>query len=767
MQYKYWGKRTTIFLLLFVFFLCNLSNAKTVYAEVLRYYNYNTQSYSNYTGKQVLYTYNNKELSLTNPGILINGTALADYEELFVKELGLSASRTENTITLTDGKNVLMLTVGSKKATFNNEKQTVSVAPIKLCFDEKIQYYVPTRFVAEAFGYNYVWDSVNSTAKITKTLLLTINHKTVLYSNTFYSVTYKEQSIPFDMPVLFYKGCVLAPAKELVKALGCNYAMEESVISIIKEDISVRMELNSDSAFINNYPFAMDGESLAIINQKNNFSEEIYIPLEFVVTALGYELKYDDFQKKYDILDTGYTGKAELHPKLRPLYEGNKKIEEEQQPLQYYFDWETANNDLDNSEHKSISKVVAYALEDADVLEIYGITRDDIKDFMDSYALVFELNNVISNLDTKFFIDFSTPHLNYILMTNRNNSTKFLLMLPFDTQWQFVEKEDYIQVYFMKENLSLEDLIISSEVTPEPVIPVAPIVNYPEDKLVLCLPETINYDGIFIKDNYLENNFEIFIPGNLITFYEENPYRNPYECITSISIKYDDSLEYTVVTCNTDNICGYDYQLKDSYMSISVGKPSEIYNKIVVLDAGHGGKDPGAVRDSVYEKDINFSILYTHTKELFENSDIKVYYTRETDTFISLNDRTKFALEVGADLFISLHMNASVYESAKGTEVFYSKANNNSLASGLNSYKLAKCLGNNVSIAMNSKLRGITKSDYFVVHYNSVPAVLIELGFISNETERSKLTNITYQKKVAKAIYQSVIEIFSAYPTGR
>jgi len=113
-------------------------------------------------------------------------------------------------------------------------------------------------------------------------------------------------------------------------------------------------------------------------------------------------------------------------------------------------------------------------------------------------------------------------------------------------------------------------------------------------------------------------------------------------------------------------------------MSISVGKPSEIYNKIVVLDAGHGGKDPGAVRDSVYEKDINFSILYTHTKELFENSDIKVYYTRETDTFISLNDRTKFALEVGADLFISLHMNASVYESAKGTEVFYSKANNSS-----------------------------------------------------------------------------------------
>jgi len=126
-----------------------------------------------------------------------------------------------------------------------------------------------------------------------------------------------------------------------------------------------------------------------------------------------------------------------------------------------------------------------------------------------------------------------------------------------------------------------------------------------------------------------------------------------------------------------------------------------------------------------------------------------------------------FVKEVNADLFISLHINASEYESVYGTEVYYSKSNNAATKYGLTSSKLAQVLVNKLYVAMDTKLRGALKSDFYVVKYNSVPAVLIELGFISNKDERSKLVNNTYQQKAAKEIYESVIEIFSAYPTGR
>ena len=214
-------------------------------------------------------------------------------------------------------------------------------------------------------------------------------------------------------------------------------------------------------------------------------------------------------------------------------------------------------------------------------------------------------------------------------------------------------------------------------------------------------------------------------------------------------------------------ICGYKYTLENGYLAIDVAAPNELYDKIIVLDAGHGGDDPGASQGIYFEKNLNFLILNSYVKELFKDSDIKVYFTRETDTFITLKDRAKFASKVGADLFISLHMNSFTSASAQGTEVFYSASNNKTVPSGLRSYLLAKKLVDNISTSISTRNRGATSSSFYVVKNNSVPAVLIELGFMTNTSDLNKITNTTYQKKAADAIYKSVVEIFEAYPTGR
>ena len=95
---------------------------------------------------------------------------MADYEELFVKELGLTAKIDNKKIVFTNESTELVLTLGSKTVKLNGKSQTMSVAPVKLEFkDGTIKYYVPTRFVAETFGYNYVYNSKTSEAKITET----------------------------------------------------------------------------------------------------------------------------------------------------------------------------------------------------------------------------------------------------------------------------------------------------------------------------------------------------------------------------------------------------------------------------------------------------------------------------------------------------------------------------------------------------------------------------------------------------------------------
>jgi len=170
---------------------------------------------------------------------------------------------------------------------------------------------------------------------------------------------------------------------------------------------------------------------------------------------------------------------------------------------------------------------------------------------------------------------------------------------------------------------------------------------------------------------------------------------------------------------------------------------------------------------SYLEKDLNFTILNTYTKDIFALSDIKVYFTRETDVKIDLYERAAFASKINADMFISLHMNANNSSSVKGTEVFYSAENNNTSVTGFNSALLAKTLANNISAEISTKNRGASKSDFVVVKYNTVPAVLIELGYMTNKSDLAKLTDKTYQQKAAKTIYQCVEDIFELYPVKR
>lgn len=282
------------------------------------------------------------------------------------------------------------------------------------------------------------------------------------------------------------------------------------------------------------------------------------------------------------------------------------------------------------------------------------------------------------------------------------------------------------------------------------------------------LPENVSFDSVVDTDQYYKKRFVITIPGNHIDFYQSNPVNCVNKELKSVTYKLTAGGN-TQIIFKTKTIQGYKIYADDDIFTINIDNPRNIYDKIIVLDAGHGGNDPGAQNKGTNEKDINYKVIYKYAKEYFnsETSGIKAYWTRTDDTFITLTDRAGFAKKVGADIFVSLHMNSSTSSSANGTEVYYSTLNNETAQTGLTSRRMANIMQKNLVQTLGTTDRGVKSANFVVIKSNSVPAVLIELGFLSGSGDYSKLTNPAFQKKAAGCIYETVCNIFERFPTGR
>ena len=192
--------------------------------------------------------------------------------------------------------------------------------------------------------------------------------------------------------------------------------------------------------------------------------------------------------------------------------------------------------------------------------------------------------------------------------------------------------------------------------------------------------------------------------------------------------------------------------------------PKEKYDKIIVLDAGHGGTDVGTgYNDTIYEKDLTLSIL-NKTKALFDASNIKCYATRTTDVYPSFDDRTNLADE--GDAFVSIHINsAGTNTTASGTETFCQYPNN--LGNGLTSYILAERVLNKLLDRLGTVDRKVKSNDLRVLRESHVPATLAEIGFITNASDRAMMVSDEGQNNAAQAIYEAVVELFDEYPPVR
>lgn len=184
----------------------------------------------------------------------------------------------------------------------------------------------------------------------------------------------------------------------------------------------------------------------------------------------------------------------------------------------------------------------------------------------------------------------------------------------------------------------------------------------------------------------------------------------------------------------------------------------KLTGKVIVVDAGHGGIDPGANRPGVLEKDINLAVAL-QLKEILNGAGAKVVLSRQTDVELSrecdnekvqgryhrdLMARVEMVEESDADLFISIHANAVANAKRHGAEVFYFAKS-----------EASKTLANSIQgelCKITQANRTAQTADYFVLRRNKIPAALIEVGYITNKEERLSLQNAEYQRSLAEAI---------------
>jgi len=181
---------------------------------------------------------------------------------------------------------------------------------------------------------------------------------------------------------------------------------------------------------------------------------------------------------------------------------------------------------------------------------------------------------------------------------------------------------------------------------------------------------------------------------------------------------------------------------------------SYLKDKLIVVDAGHGGRDPGAIGYSgSREKDLVLDIAMK-LENLLENGGAKVIMTRRTDEYIELTDRSKIANDNNADIFVSIHLNSHVDSEHNGTET-YIRPNydqTNLLLANLTQRALIKGLG--------TCNRGVKSNNLKVLDTTNMPAILNEIAFLSNKDEESLLMNEEFREKAAIALYKGINNYF-------
>lgn len=387
----------------------------------------------------------------------------------------------------------------------------------------------------------------------------------------------------------------------------------------------------------------------------------------------------------------------------------------------------------------------------------------------------------------------------------------FLFNMSFAFQLRFGDRQEEYRIVFqmsqesefdifqIKENIivKIDEPFENNKINIPPFISNIEIYQTEDKKKTIIYIQTVSDTPI--KSFTLSNPKRLVI--DIKKSYQPNPIAINKQKQTESQIK-EEKKSYSIDYADLNKILSSIEQEKEDSIDIDVSyyKNYKGKKRIIVIDPGHGGHDPGATAYGLREKDINLKVAKMLKSYFDKDPRFIAYLTREDDTFIPLYERTLIALEKNADLFISIHTNASENPNLNGTYVYTlnlrgatsklarmveerenktvlnvvkvsanpnvnkivaDMAISHTMTEGLNFAKFVEV--NFKNMIRDIEFKRIESANFAVLKTPSIPAILFETAFITNERDAQLLKDDRFLDKLAKTLYKSTSDYFFKY----
>ncbi len=279
-----------------------------------------------------------------------------------------------------------------------------------------------------------------------------------------------------------------------------------------------------------------------------------------------------------------------------------------------------------------------------------------------------------------------------------------------------------------------------------------------ETELRIPLPAEIRADNIVIENRYLEHSLNIILTGKYREFYTGHALLGSDTRVTGGFVCEEG--ETTRLQILLSGPYEHQYIFENGTLALTFARPSELYDKIVVLDAAGGGSETGRMGCGLAEKDIALKITELIMKKLAD-TDIRVYCTRTDDVDVSAQERSGFVKDMEADLLVGIRAGADENDADRcGIQSFY---NADYVIPEFGNAELADLLERGAVKAGKGRANGLYEApDTDILLRNAqIPAAAIELGYLTNEEEAALLSSSAYQDKLAEGIADALKEAFA------
>lgn len=619
-----------------------------------------------------------------------------------------------------------------------------------------------------------------------------------------------KEMVPKDMPAVIIDGRTMLPMRQIAQELGCEVNWNEAAkqIYVMRGSDIIVFTVDSKTGYENGKEFTMDVPA-TIVNDRT------MLPVRALADALHLNIKWDDPNRIVSIQsgdtvvkdepkapESGQTTTGTLTgiqtPSAKdadqtftiqadgPMGRYEKTFVDDQKIV---LDFYGAKSSLPGEITKTNSDIVT------------GIRTATHENNGDSFTrVVFDLSGkkdyeVTQSADKKnITISFGKTTVDKISAVHSQNKDiitiggtgsfgasvamtadpqKIIVTIPncqsnlsdkinmADLQYVLDGKVDTSKGNTVELVLAVEDLVQYSyrEETQNLILEIYPTtlknMRYDKNANVLYLDkkDKIDTGSVKMEDHYLDGYFDVTLPGDYESDYGYGTYDVKGTVVENIEVSTKGG--NTTFRFKQNRISAYEVTDEGDSYAIRVKNPKEVYDKVLLLDAGHGGKDPGTSGNGMQEKNLTLTIAQKIEQEL-QGSGIKVYMTRDSDVYPENSTRAQTANDI-ADLMVSIHINSGP-ETANGTESLYQVHANDS-SSRLTSKQLAEILQASMISGTGNTNRGVKlRTDLLILNRTTVPSAIVEVVFITNTGDALKISNPAYQDQVAQAIADGIQE---------